>query len=199
MKKFIFVIIALAYTLLPAQSNDIQIEKLDFKFGFTIEVPFVLYNALNTNTGVAKTETHRMLGLHLSGRIILNNFAFEFRPGFVYSNNAHYYGVECGAYIRYMFSNSCLYLVGGLNIHNNFGVGNNRPTVISHTFILPNISVGCQLSEILGVFISYYHPLEKYKFFSETKWGEGGMMDGEYHIYSESLIGVLTIGVDWTF
>ena len=199
MKKFIVIIIALTYTLLSAQNDDIQTEKLDFNFGFTIEVPFVLYKHLNTNTGVAKTEADRILGIHLSGRIILNNFAFEFRPGFVYDKKDHYAGVEYGFYIRYMFSNSCLYLVGGLNIHDNFGQGHNFTTVTSDVFILPNISVGCQLSKTLGVLISYYHPIETYKLFREAKLGEGGMMGNDYQVFSGNLIGVLAIGVDWTF
>ncbi len=138
-----------------------------------------------------------MLGIHLSGRISINNFSFEFRPGFVYDPKDHYDGIEYGFYLRYMFNNINLYLVGGLNVHENFGEGHNFVTVYSNTFILPTISVGYQISKTLGVLISYYNPIEKYKLFKEATLDEGGM--DNLQIYTGNLIGVIAIGVDWTF
>ncbi len=189
---FLFIFSA---SLIVAQDSINQTQDVDYNIGFLVEVPFALYNVRNITSNTSKISIENMLAIHLSTRITWDNLALEFRPGIIYDEGEDFYtGIECAFYIRYLFTTSKMYFVGGVNIHNNMGGGGNFRSIESNTIILPTISLGWQLSEILGVIVSYSHPIKTYEVYTQSEWES----PEEYEIYKGSLINVFNIGIDWT-
>ena len=164
------------------------------KLGALYEISTVFFN--KDDAGEKKLETGIYpISIYLSGRInISRNFSLEFRPGILFGDEI-YSGVEYGLFLRYRFYKSNIYLISGVNWHNNYGNAENvysYKKISDEIFSLINFALGYSLKNGFCITLSYYYPIQEYEVYYRK-------FPGEIEADILTLRNIIKAGFEYTF
>lgn len=155
-----------------------HIVKPRFELGILIENT-VLFNSRTTRKIIGTANYKEIIlkgnssnfypyGFYLSGRLrVIGNLSIEFRPGIIFAGEP-YAGLEYGFFLRYKFLKQRLFVVGGVNMHDNFGAGHNSLSSTSETITEIGGSIGYRFTKSFAAMLSFYRPAERIEYYTEA-------------------------------